>query len=193
MYTLQGAARSICQERLDNTASTEEVEFIAELVNMPFYFLHLCKSSLWNRFSEVQMALAQMILKEWSQLSLIGLLQKDNPLPPLCIVNTKLNRASIMNVPVLFSALRELIGLSQGKSACFPTHFWAISLFLMFSNKEKLRTGEMHVHGDQWPYFLYADLAYDPNDPWTSLLQSQLLVTISVLLLNMNSLYSCFR
>lgn len=47
------------------------------------------------------------------------------------------------------------------------------------SIKEKLRTGEMHVRGDQWPYFLYADLAYDPDDPWNGSLRSQLLVSVS--------------
>jgi hypothetical protein len=30
--------------------------------------------------------------------------------------------------------------------------------------KEKLRSGEMPVRGDQWPLFLYANLAYDPDE-----------------------------
>jgi len=37
----------------------------------------------------------------------------------------------------------------------------------------------MHVQGDQWPFFLYADLVYDPDDPWNGLLRNQLLVFIS--------------
>jgi hypothetical protein len=36
----------------------------------------------------------------------------------------------------------------------------------------------MHVRGDQWPLFLYADLAYDPEDPWNGLLRNQLLITV---------------
>jgi hypothetical protein len=48
----------------------------------------------------------------------------------------------------------------------------------IFSIKEKLRSGEMHIRGDQWPIFLYADLAYDPEDPWSGLLRNQLLVTV---------------
>jgi hypothetical protein len=52
-------------------------------------------------------------------------------------------------------------------------------MVLSCSIKEKLRTGEMHVRGDQWPYFLYADLAYDPDDPWNGLLRNQLLVFVS--------------
>jgi hypothetical protein len=40
----------------------------------------------------------------------------------------------------------------------------------------------MHVQGDQWPYFLYADLAYDPDDSWNGLLRNQLLVYVSIML-----------
>jgi hypothetical protein len=47
------------------------------------------------------------------------------------------------------------------------------------SVKAKLQSGELQVRGDQWPIFLYADLAYDPEDPWSGLLRSQLLVTVS--------------
>lgn len=58
--------------------------------------------------------------------------------------------------------------------------FTVVDLNLLLSSiKEKLRTGEMHVRGDHWPYFLYADLVYNPDDPWKGLLRSQLLVTVS--------------
>jgi hypothetical protein len=52
----------------------------------------------------------------------------------------------------------------------------------MSSHKEKLRSGEMRVRGDQWPYFLYTDEKYDPNDPWLGLLRSQLLIMVSTCL-----------
>ncbi|KJA21116.1 hypothetical protein HYPSUDRAFT_141196 [Hypholoma sublateritium FD-334 SS-4] len=42
--------------------------------------------------------------------------------------------------------------------------------------KEKLRTGELSVAGDQWPVFLYSSFKYDEDDPWKGLLQSSLLV-----------------
>ncbi|KJA23429.1 hypothetical protein HYPSUDRAFT_137791 [Hypholoma sublateritium FD-334 SS-4] len=42
--------------------------------------------------------------------------------------------------------------------------------------KEKLRTGELSVAGDQWPVFLYSSFKYDEDDPWRGLLQSSLLV-----------------
>jgi hypothetical protein len=45
--------------------------------------------------------------------------------------------------------------------------------------KDKLRSGETAIQGDQWPLFLYADLAYDPDDPWNGLLRNQLLITVS--------------
>jgi hypothetical protein len=37
----------------------------------------------------------------------------------------------------------------------------------------------MLVCGDQWPIFLYAHHAYDPEDPWCGLLRSRLLVYVS--------------
>jgi hypothetical protein len=43
----------------------------------------------------------------------------------------------------------------------------------------KLRSGELHVRGDQWPLCLYADLEYDSEDPWNGLLRNQLLVLVS--------------
>lgn len=45
--------------------------------------------------------------------------------------------------------------------------------------KQKLRTGEFSVAGDQWPIFLYSSYKYDENDPWKGLLQSNLLVKVS--------------
>ncbi|KAF8200969.1 hypothetical protein BJ912DRAFT_843657 [Pholiota molesta] len=42
--------------------------------------------------------------------------------------------------------------------------------------KQKLRTGELTVSGDQWPIFLYKSYEYDDSDPWQGLLQSMILV-----------------
>jgi hypothetical protein len=50
--------------------------------------------------------------------------------------------------------------------------------FLVPRIREKLSSGEMQVRGDQWPLFLYADLAYDPEDPWNGLFRNQLLVMV---------------
>jgi hypothetical protein len=47
--------------------------------------------------------------------------------------------------------------------------------------KEKLRSGEMIIPGDQWPVFLYARYEYDPDDPWKGLLRSSILVSVSSL------------
>ena len=46
-----------------------------------------------------------------------------------------------------------------------------------FSVKEKLKSDEFVVTGDQWPIFLYAEYTYDPEDPWNRLLQSNILVS----------------
>lgn len=44
--------------------------------------------------------------------------------------------------------------------------------------KEKLRSGEMLVSGDQWPIFLYAGYEYDPENPWKGLFRSTILVCV---------------
>ncbi|KAG0694063.1 hypothetical protein DFH29DRAFT_985362 [Suillus ampliporus] len=36
--------------------------------------------------------------------------------------------------------------------------------------------GETAVCGDQWPMFLYAGYIYDPENPWTGLLRSEILI-----------------
>lgn len=46
------------------------------------------------------------------------------------------------------------------------------------STKQKLRTGELTVSGDQWPVFLYRSCKYDDDDPWHGLLQSSILVKV---------------
>jgi hypothetical protein len=47
--------------------------------------------------------------------------------------------------------------------------------------KEKLRSGEIAVSGDQWPILLYADHSYDPDDPWNGLLRNRILVQVNSL------------
>ncbi|KAF8546877.1 hypothetical protein OG21DRAFT_1479608 [Imleria badia] len=41
----------------------------------------------------------------------------------------------------------------------------------------KLINGQIQVARDQWPIILYANYAYDPENPWNSLLHSGLLVS----------------
>lgn len=45
--------------------------------------------------------------------------------------------------------------------------------------KDKLRSGEMAISGDQWPVFVYQGYNYDPEDPWNGLLRSTILVSAS--------------
>ncbi|KAG6905869.1 hypothetical protein DXG01_017226 [Tephrocybe rancida] len=42
--------------------------------------------------------------------------------------------------------------------------------------KEKLRSGELLVSGDEWPVFVYHEYTYDPEDPWNGAFRSLLLV-----------------
>jgi hypothetical protein len=43
----------------------------------------------------------------------------------------------------------------------------------------KVINGQTQVSGNQWPVLLYANYAYDPEDPWNGLLRSGLLVSVS--------------
>lgn len=45
--------------------------------------------------------------------------------------------------------------------------------------KDKLRSGELAVSGDQWPIFLYHGYIYDLEDPWNGIFRSSLLVSVS--------------
>jgi hypothetical protein len=49
--------------------------------------------------------------------------------------------------------------------------------------KEMLRSGEILIPGDQWPIFLYAGYRFDPEDPWSGLLRSSILVAVRFLFL----------
>ena len=61
-----------------------------------------------------------------------------------------------------------------------PPHFPQILFPLR--TKNKLRSGELVVSGDQWPIFLYAGYTYDPTDPWKGLLCSSILTRVCFLL-----------
>ncbi|KAG2131860.1 hypothetical protein BD769DRAFT_1627705 [Suillus cothurnatus] len=47
--------------------------------------------------------------------------------------------------------------------------------------KQGLKSGEIAVHGDQWPMFLYAGNIYDPEEPWKGLLRSEILIFFKAL------------
>jgi hypothetical protein len=53
-------------------------------------------------------------------------------------------------------------------------------LISCISVRAKLASGEMAVAGDQWPMLVYASLQYDPEDPWSGLFRSQILVYMSI-------------
>jgi len=50
---------------------------------------------------------------------------------------------------------------------------------MIYRTKDKLKSGEIAVSGDQWPIFIYAGYAYDSEDPWNGLLRSNLLISVS--------------
>jgi hypothetical protein len=77
-----------------------------------------------------------------------------------------------------FYVLLASIGTDLSKRSGLPS-----SVILGYANmngsiKEKLKSGEMYVRGDQWPLFLYADENFDPKRPWDGLLRNQILVLV---------------
>jgi len=47
-----------------------------------------------------------------------------------------------------------------------------------FRTKEKLRSGELTVSGDQWPTLLYGGYTYDPEHPWDGLFRGTILILV---------------
>ena len=60
-----------------------------------------------------------------------------------------------------------------------------------WSVRGKLSSGEMLVHGDQWPMLLFANQEYDPDDPWEGLFRSQLLVWVKYTYISLFSQAQC--
>jgi hypothetical protein len=46
--------------------------------------------------------------------------------------------------------------------------------------REKMRDGQFHIAGNQWPILLHANHTYDPEDPWNGLLRGGILVSVSL-------------
>ena len=77
-----------------------------------------------------------------------------------------------------YSVLRGSIGLIPSKMSVLPH---PLNVLTRSRTKDKLRTGELAVSGDQWPIFLYYGYTFDPDDPWNGLFRSSLLVSVSIL------------
>jgi hypothetical protein len=81
-----------------------------------------------------------------------------------------------MNKQVLYCAPLEWTGLTQSTSLVFLS---TMNYLIVFRIKDKLRSGELAVSGDQWPHFLYQGYHYDRDDPWKGLFRSAILVSVS--------------
>ena len=73
---------------------------------------------------------------------------------------------------------------SNDESFFFSHLFTFDPNILLIRVKEKLCSGDITVPGDQWPILLHKEYKYDPDDPWDGLLQSALLVSVSIQALN---------
>jgi hypothetical protein len=75
--------------------------------------------------------------------------------------------------------LQEWIGPIMSKRLFIPLYHSIFMLAFCTRIKDKLRSGELIVPGDQWPIFLYAEQIFDREDPWKGLFRSALLVSVS--------------
>lgn len=78
-------------------------------------------------------------------------------------------------LPAPFYALLIWIGLTQRKQARSYVQFVLLTLSRV---REGLRSGVLGA-GDEWPYFLYDNNAFDAEDPWEGFFRSALLVNVS--------------
>ena len=95
-----------------------------------------------------------------------------------------------MSVLGLYCVLQVWTGLTS--SSCPNPHI--MHPLTSCRIKEKLRSGEMAVSGDQWPIFLYYGYDYNPEDPWNGLFRSTILVSVGFgRSLRLNGGWSFFR
>ena len=102
---------------------------------------------------------------------------RDNLSTRLWLVMLKPTVDTTMSAQVRCCVLRVSTGPMWSKISLKSSYMflWPVRI------KEKLRSGEMAVSGDQWPLFLYRDCHYDPEDPWNGLFRSSILVFVSTI------------
>ena len=59
-----------------------------------------------------------------------------------------------------------------------PKSFLLFQFDLILRIKQKLRTGELSIAGDQWPVLLYSSYKFHEDDPWRGLLRSTILLKV---------------
>ena len=67
---------------------------------------------------------------------------------------------------------------NDGESVFLLLDMLFMLLIPLFNVHEKLSSGKMPVHSDQWPMLVYTDQEYDPQDPWEGLFRSWILVWV---------------
>ena len=82
-----------------------------------------------------------------------------------------------------FSARLVLIGMTPGEMPLPFQEFVLISC----SMREGLKNDEITVAGNQWPLLVYADCAYNPEEPWEGLFRNKLLVWVLTLISTFHS------
>jgi hypothetical protein len=157
--------------------SEEGVVHIAELVRCIRLFV-LLPSSLFY-FAQIQKGASSARSDDTKSLKsaiLDWITPRGQSLNPPLARNVKIDRGFHHERT---GALLCPAGLDWANTECAVLSNISTKLTHFSRTKEKLRSGELAVPGDQWPIFLYYGYIYDPEDPWNGLFRSSLLVSVS--------------
>jgi hypothetical protein len=162
------------EERLTES-SNEELIHIGELVGDPILMLSLRHANC----TQIQKGASGARSDDTKSLKgavLDWITPRSQSLRPTLARNVKTDRGFHHERT---GALLCPAGLDWSNAESVSPLYIAIHFLICPRTKDKLRSGEMVVSGDQWPIFLYHGYSYDPEDPWNGLFRSSLLVSVS--------------
>lgn len=163
--------------------SDQDTVHVAELVSWFLLYLNIHYS--WKSFEQIQKGASSARSDDTKSLKaavLDWITPRGQPLNPPLSRNVKSDRGFHHERT---GALLCPGGLDWSNSEYVPSALSSLCTIHSPTSsriKEKLRSGEMAVSGDQWPIFVYQGYSYDPEDPWNGLLRSTILVSVSLLI-----------
>ena len=107
---------------------------------------------------------------------------KRNSLNLVCRLITRLAVASIMIAQLTSSVPSIMTGINLSKYAC--TYRCYLTIFAPWtSQRNKIRDWDPKylVIANMWPWFLYEEHTYDPNEPTKGLFKGPMLIQVSML------------
>jgi hypothetical protein len=72
------------------------------------------------------------------------------------------------------------VNYSDAECVHLPTDNYLPHLVTHIVCTKRLASGELAVHGYQWPMLVYTNQEYDEDEPWEGLFRNQLLVWVKI-------------